>query len=319
MLFCRRSKFSQTSALVLFVVYLAALMASSRNPARVTPHAAHMLHQAANVVALILLFALAAVFNRGGACNAPAARRWGVPLAVLTVLTLNLIVRASWAQHLGWNNPANLEARFTRWDAMAAMVGTLAVLGFMYYSLIPRARGRTTVFALALVFALPMINAVPALFGARVNEARLQASLAASKAAYASFDGKVQDKRVVAERHGGVLYLAFAGTETKADVKSDLSIQDERLPAEWIGGSTARVRAHRGFVKLYAELRPRVLRLAKEDPGMPVVCCGHSLGGALATLAALDLATTGFRSGGGRSVEMYSFGAFRADNDFFSS
>lgn len=287
----------------LLVVYIAALSAVARNPANLPPHGVQLATQAVNVGSLFVLIVLTQAFNRGR-CATPGRFTWS--WVTLAVLFANLAVRAGVAFSL--RDPAdNLQARYTRWDTAAAVAGSLAVFVEIYYALVPRARFRTTFFILGLVFVVPLITSVPYLFGGGGPDAVvLRTSARVSKAAYAAYDeARGMQSRVHVEAHDGVLYVSFAGTENTTDAKIDLNIGDVQVPGGWT--NNARVRAHKGFVTLYAAVRPTVTAaLGAKPPGTRmVVMCGHSLGGALATLAALDASSQGTHG----EVHMYSFGA----------
>ncbi|NBU16389.1 MAG: hypothetical protein EBS48_05130 [Actinobacteria bacterium] len=126
--------------------------------------------------------------------------------------------------------------------------------------------------------------------------------------AYAQYNGDPKDprsaSRVVVDVVGDTTYVAFAGTETKDDVKVDASVGDVQVP--W---TPAKARAHAGFSKAYQGLRDSVrdaVRDAVAGGGAKVVFTGHSLGGALATLAALDAA---LNDPSAPEVQVYTFGA----------
>lgn len=81
----------------------------------------------------------------------------------------------------------------------------------------------------------------------------------------------------------GRLILAFRGTETPADMFLDAEVLPERFVAP--GGSWL---VHGGFLRAWSALAPWVRSL--QPFGMlDLVVCGHSLGGAVATLAAMEL------------------------------
>ncbi len=74
---------------------------------------------------------------------------------------------------------------------------------------------------------------------------------------------------------------------------------DDALLFDWDYGS-ARPRVHSGFLEAWRAVRNEVHRWLDEQrqqlsrSSMTVRCCGHSLGGALSTLCALDLAKHGY-------------------------
>jgi triacylglycerol lipase len=87
------------------------------------------------------------------------------------------------------------------------------------------------------------------------------------------------------------LMLAFKGTSIRLfDLSIDLNLYQTSFPYVRGVGKT-----HEGFTYLYSLLREQILaeiqRLARRQPKRELYITGYSLGGALATLAALDIAT----------------------------
>eukprot|EP00775_Hariotina_reticulata_P003437 gene3437-3709_t len=130
--------------------------------------------------------------------------------------------------------------------------------------------------------------------------------------------------------------VAFRGTEQVKwkDFVSDINLIPQTLDVERTGGvdlgigtiplpfvefkKNKELMVHSGFLSAYDSIKPKVLKLVdtltsdatKERPWQ-IFVTGHSLGGALATLCAYDLA-------GRRSVTMYTYGAPRVGNKAFA-
>ncbi len=108
-----------------------------------------------------------------------------------------------------------------------------------------------------------------------------------------------------------LIVLSFRGSKSKANWHYNykiIRIRTELCP---------KCKIHHGFWKAWFEIRetvkPQVLRLMEAYPDFRFVITGHSLGGALAILAAGDLRKT--NEDLGRRTELYSFGAPRVGNE----
>lgn len=114
----------------------------------------------------------------------------------------------------------------------------------------------------------------------------------------------------------GDLAIAFRGTwEMLPDAGTDAAASG----ADWTlhDGTVVGDSVHEGFKTAYYVTRREILRVLSanlsQDPGARVYFTGHSLGGALATLAALDLTPNLVDAGYQReNVVMYSFEAPRS-------
>lgn len=83
----------------------------------------------------------------------------------------------------------------------------------------------------------------------------------------------------------GEVYLVFRGTDTVQDWLDDLDADQRSYP--WQAGLG---NVHDGFLKLYTSLRDQALQAVDNlQPSGPLWVCAHSLGGALSSLAVLDL------------------------------
>ncbi|CAA7022964.1 unnamed protein product [Microthlaspi erraticum] len=126
--------------------------------------------------------------------------------------------------------------------------------------------------------------------------------------------------------------IAFRGTEqTKwKDLQTDLMVVPVGLNPERIGGDfKEEVQVHSGFLSAYDSVRIRIISLLKMAIGYiddaaecedkwHVYVTGHSLGGALATLLAIELASSQLAKRGAITVTMYNFGSPRVGNKKFS-
>ncbi|GIL50703.1 hypothetical protein Vafri_6817 [Volvox africanus] len=138
--------------------------------------------------------------------------------------------------------------------------------------------------------------------------------------------------------------ISFRGTEQVKwkDIATDLnltpcSLNPERLDDNaglpftariirgWAGVHHKQFMVHKGFLDAYDSVRRTVFTLLDEITGTgnkgdnwQVVVTGHSLGGALATLAAYELADRRTPARAVQKIAMYSFGAPRVGNKAFA-
>ncbi|CAH9071993.1 unnamed protein product [Cuscuta europaea] len=128
------------------------------------------------------------------------------------------------------------------------------------------------------------------------------------------------------------LVVAFRGTEHARwkDLRTDLMVVPTGLNPERIGGDfNQEVQVHSGFLSAYDSVRTKLILLIKKAigyvdngikliPGWHVYVTGHSLGGALATLLALELSSSQLAKMGAVYVTMYNFGSPRVGNKPFA-
>ncbi|XP_010450193.1 PREDICTED: uncharacterized protein LOC104732360 isoform X1 [Camelina sativa] len=126
--------------------------------------------------------------------------------------------------------------------------------------------------------------------------------------------------------------IAFRGTEqTKwKDLQTDLMLAPAGLNPERIGGDFKQeVQVHSGFLSAYDSVQIRIISLlklaigyiddvAEHEDKWHVYVTGHSLGGALATLLALELASSQLAKRGAITITMYNFGSPRVGNKKFA-
>eukprot|EP01064_Diplonema_japonicum_P029917 TRINITY_DN4956_c0_g2_i1.p1 TRINITY_DN4956_c0_g2~~TRINITY_DN4956_c0_g2_i1.p1 ORF type:complete len:742 (+),score=168.56 TRINITY_DN4956_c0_g2_i1:70-2295(+) len=98
----------------------------------------------------------------------------------------------------------------------------------------------------------------------------------------------------------GVLYIAFKGTDNATDFLLDTSLSDVLTPSG--------CRVHCGFYSGIQQELPIILDLCNAHKCNNIVFCGHSLGGAYATLSCLEL-TASLRWERGSITEAITFGA----------
>jgi predicted lipase len=105
----------------------------------------------------------------------------------------------------------------------------------------------------------------------------------------ARFDNKATDTQgLFGVAYDNTLVVAFRGTEeTKlADWLTDLKFSQEIFP---YGDASHTIKVHSGFLKAYKSVRDAVLEEARKTKYKRIICTGHSLGGAVANLYAVDI------------------------------
>jgi pimeloyl-ACP methyl ester carboxylesterase len=116
-----------------------------------------------------------------------------------------------------------------------------------------------------------------------------------------------------------VTYVAFRGTESIKDVLADVWIVKSRLPGiiETSGlppAIASRARVHSGFLYQFGSIAREMCDYISQAPENAVVLTGHSLGGALATLASLYVQV----KYPGAKTKTCVFGSPRVGNSSFS-
>ncbi|KAF8644785.1 hypothetical protein AX16_008247 [Volvariella volvacea WC 439] len=113
------------------------------------------------------------------------------------------------------------------------------------------------------------------------------------------------------------IVVAFRGSLEPIDILTDILIIQKPLRAPGIS-NVGDAYVHTGFLNAYNLVAEQVLDLVKSElsskPGYTVVSTGHSLGGAIASLAALSIRGTHPNV----PLKLYTFGQPRTGNDAFA-
>ncbi|WP_225446435.1 lipase family protein [Paenibacillus rhizovicinus] len=123
-----------------------------------------------------------------------------------------------------------------------------------------------------------------------------------------SYAGKEEPFGFVLESDRGVI-LAFRGTVSPTDWITDMIAQQTAFKP-----ISKNCMTHRGFTEVYMSARDAIYKLLNQTSAdKPLFVTGHSLGGALATLASLDIAVNRKPV----SLINYTFGAPRVGDPSF--
>ena len=130
----------------------------------------------------------------------------------------------------------------------------------------------------------------------------------------ARFENKGTDTQgIFGEVAGNALVIGFRGSEETGiwDWITDLKFVQQVYP--YGESKNSQVRVHYGFISAYQSVRDAIHNQVKSSPHRRVICTGHSLGGALATLCALDVQYN-FPD---KQVSCYTFGSPKVGNSYF--
>jgi hypothetical protein len=202
-------------------------------------------------------------------------------------------------------SPINRAAKFRRWDALVTTMGYAVAIAYFMTSVIP---GKSFSRYLGLTaIGIPLTTAAMLTF-VDTHEYDLGVYASYSSIAYTSptFTNPTTDTRVFIQEN----IIAFSGTDSKENVLTDVKMTDVSFPA----CGNPKTRVHAGFLKAWHSVRSHVIdyisTLTDTDT---IVFTGHSLGGALACLAGLDVACTL-----GKRVKVVSFGSPHVGDELFA-
>jgi hypothetical protein len=229
-------------------------------------------------------------------------------------IVASLVVQSLFQWFFG-RHVRNKDEIVSRWDAAMWAFSATSLLGVAWYAAIPRTWGwpvRHIGLLTIYIAALPLLNSLSGLTSTRFDETILQQSWTVSQMAYTNMrtdlvpDAEYIHDPVTGTRVGigsisGDSYIFFSGTDSTVDwLRTNMDVATTDYPSEWMSCSSRatsgpRPRVHRGFVKAYSAVRTAVHallseQLVKRGGSGKVVIVGHSLGGALAMVAAPDIA-----------------------------
>jgi triacylglycerol lipase len=139
------------------------------------------------------------------------------------------------------------------------------------------------------------------------------------------------DTQVAILRDGTEIIIVFRGSDSSFDWETNFDTRQERAEFKqqviqeeiideqekiypYTAKSDSGALMHRGFIKAYFSVREQIHKYVKNNDISSVTTTGHSLGGALATLCAVDIQ---YNFSNKVSIEKYTFGAPKVGNDGF--
>lgn len=273
-------------------IYCVALSLKIANPGNIAKYRGDIILQAANVgiaAAILLHAALTAGWSW---------RKDSFAAFVTASIAVSLAVRSGYVLAQGFEE--NMTNAMVRWDSSLAAVSSGLVLCMLFYRTFSsrfRYGFATLQAALLVAFVIPAIYALPAVASLRsVDRGVARKSVGLCGESYevlsrSSQAGEGNADRMAYLEDGDTLYVAFAGTDPsiKDDVLTDLNVRSKTSPVYY---SALAASVHQGFGLLYDRVKPAFLERIRSSQYSRIVFCGHSLGGALATIAAADFASS---------------------------
>jgi triacylglycerol lipase len=137
---------------------------------------------------------------------------------------------------------------------------------------------------------------------------------------------------ILSDAAGTALYIVFRGSEKRLDWETNFSfkqsavefqqkvienqiVQEQEQVYPYTGESSSGAQMHQGFATAYLSVREKIHQYLRNRPAASVTVTGHSLGGALATLCAVDIQYN--FSPQVQRIDLYSFGSPRVGNNGF--
>jgi hypothetical protein len=202
--------------------------------------------------------------------------------------------------------PVNKAAKFRRWDALVATAGYAAAMGYLMTSVIP---GKSIARYLELTsIGIPTgVATTMALFDDDAQNLVQYADICTTVYESPTIRNAATDTRALVSESEDETIVAFAGTDSRYNVSTDVRVSDSSFGA---CGNT-KTRVHSGFLNAWTSVRSEVL--AALAGKKRATFTGHSLGGALATLAGLDAQCTI----PGIQVRVVTFGSPQVGDELF--
>jgi predicted lipase len=132
---------------------------------------------------------------------------------------------------------------------------------------------------------------------------------------FAKFENKGTDTQGFAgEAFGDTFMIGFRGSEETgtADWITDLKFVLSAYP--FLPAGAGPVKVHYGFIEAFSSVRDAILPMVRDSKQTKVLTTGHSLGGALAILAALDIR----QNVPDKQVSCYTFGSPKVGDPAFA-
>lgn len=278
---------SQTTRVTLFVIYIASIISALANPANLNYEDAYLLTEGANIVMLLLLS-----YCKQKVGDAFLASMFGVAFTL----------RATGAWQGG-----------SRWDSLLVTIGMLVILQDAFYQALPPSVPHRYLLYLGFsCLIMPVLSALPHLaYTPPLEKQVLHEALRLSSEAYgipkdgsqtllgplwtlydAGTDTTAGVTRVINSTGGTDVYVYFAGSESRVDWKNNFNILNDDVPPDWNCTSAKKLRTHQGYMRAFKSVASQMLvalqnELSNTAGTSRIVFCGHSLGGALATMASL--------------------------------
>lgn len=275
--------------LALFVAYVISTVSALANPADMNYEDAYQLMQGANIITLLVL--------------AYCKSKMGDVL-IAALLGVAFTMRATGTLKGG-----------SRWDSLLVTVGMLFILQDAFYQIVPKSVPHRYVLYLGFsCLIMPVLSTLPYLVQpSTIDRETLLEAAHFSGQAYqipkdntsllgplwtlydADTDTSAGVNRALNAQGSYDVYVYFKGSESAKNWQTNINILDEPVPSDWGCTSGTTMRTHKGYNRAFNSVAKKLLvALENEMDDMTettrVIVTGHSLGGALATLAAVFIA-----------------------------
>lgn len=318
----RVMRLALSTVLVVYIATLVWIRGQQRTDVRAQRKSQMMTAAAFFVVAVIL-------FRNGGLARWPTM----LPLAISQAAVMTMYLAA---KGMGYADTA------APYDAFISKLAAAMMVGLCLYAINPSTErwARHVGVIGSVLCGLPITLLLPSLrTSPPVDTERIRRAMTASELVYTRGAAKptFSDVEYISNQSTGsrcgvfsddsAIYVAFAGSDSRVDwLKTNINVQAEPLDsidsvkACGLGGD---VLVHSGVLAALKSVRDDIWRvvsnhLLRRGGSGRIIVCGHSLGGATATIAGLDFVCR-LGNDDAKGVSVITFGSPKVGNAAFAA